>query len=324
MFCTVWVHNVEGRGPGGPYLDVLRDHNVETAPGGGGARSTFWSLERTQRRAAEPGRHQLDVAGPRERRGTPRPPLNAAVDVRMRDRNRCASARRRVPSDGVSLDRPAARLDATRSSALASDLRAELRAPAPFPPATCCPSVRRTHRVVTDPLGLLLDAYERHGPVFSLRVLTTRVVFMLGPAANHRILVSHAADFTWRDGALRRPDPAARRRAADDRRRLPPPLAADHAAGVPPRADRRGARHDGGGDRARASAPWRPGDRVDLYALGARARAARRDARAVRPRPRPPPRAASTPRASSSARSASTGATTGCRSCAGRARRGRR
>ena len=56
--------------------------------------------------------------------------------------------------------------------------------------------------MITDPLGLLLDAYERHGPVFSLRVLSTRVVFMLGPAANHRILVSHAADFTWRDGAF--------------------------------------------------------------------------------------------------------------------------
>jgi cytochrome P450 len=64
------------------------------------------------------------------------------------------------------------------------------------------PSVRRTHRVITDPLGLLLEAYEHYGPVFSLRVLTTRVVFMIGPEANHRILVTHAPDFTWRDGAF--------------------------------------------------------------------------------------------------------------------------
>ena len=64
------------------------------------------------------------------------------------------------------------------------------------------PSVTRTHRVITDPLGLLLEAYERHGPVFSLRVLATRVVFMIGPEANHRILVTHAPDFTWRDGAF--------------------------------------------------------------------------------------------------------------------------
>jgi cytochrome P450 len=85
---------------------------------------------------------------------------------------------------------------------VAADLRAELRAPASYPAGDVMPSVRRTHRVITDPLGLLLDAYERHGPVFSLRVLTTRVVFMLGPAANHRILVSHASDFTWRDGAF--------------------------------------------------------------------------------------------------------------------------
>ena len=55
---------------------------------------------------------------------------------------------------------------------VAYDLRAELRAPAPFPPGDVIPSVRRTHRVIADPLGLLLDAYERHGPVFSLRVLT--------------------------------------------------------------------------------------------------------------------------------------------------------
>jgi cytochrome P450 len=85
---------------------------------------------------------------------------------------------------------------------VANDLRMELRAPASYPAGDVMPSVRRTHRVITDPLGLLLDAYERHGPVFSLRVLTTRVVFMLGPAANHRILVSRASDFTWRDGAF--------------------------------------------------------------------------------------------------------------------------
>jgi cytochrome P450 len=85
---------------------------------------------------------------------------------------------------------------------VANDLRAEIGATASYPPGDVMPSVRRTHRVITDPLGLLLDAYERYGPVFSLRVLTTRVVFMLGPEANHRILVSHAGDFTWRDGAF--------------------------------------------------------------------------------------------------------------------------
>ena len=45
---------------------------------------------------------------------------------------------------------------------VANDLRAELRAPASYPPGDALPSVRRTHRVITDPLGLLLDAYECH------------------------------------------------------------------------------------------------------------------------------------------------------------------
>ena len=92
---------------------------------------------------------------------------------------------------------------ATPLRLMADDLLAELRAPARYPPGDVLPSVRRTHRMVTDPLGLLLDAYERHGPVFSLRILSTRVVWMLGPAANHHILVSHAGDFTWRDGFFR-------------------------------------------------------------------------------------------------------------------------
>ena len=56
--------------------------------------------------------------------------------------------------------------------------------------------------MIVDPLGLLLDAYERHGPVFSLRILNARNVFMLGPEANHFMLVSHADHFRWRDGGF--------------------------------------------------------------------------------------------------------------------------
>ncbi|MCW2952889.1 MAG: hypothetical protein JWQ48_2059 [Conexibacter sp.] len=77
---------------------------------------------------------------------------------------------------------------------------------------------------------------------------------------------------------LRRPDPAARGRAADDRRRVSSPRPADHAAGLPPRADRCGHRDDRAGDAARARrVAARPGRRP--LPLGARARAARRDAR---------------------------------------------
>ena len=50
---------------------------------------------------------------------------------------------------------------------------------------------------------MLLEYYERYGPVFTLRLFHWNVVFMLGPEANHYILVSHASNFTWRDGHFR-------------------------------------------------------------------------------------------------------------------------
>jgi cytochrome P450 len=50
---------------------------------------------------------------------------------------------------------------------------------------------------------MLLDAYERFGPVFTLRLFHSNVVFMLGPAANHYMLVSHASNFQWREGHFR-------------------------------------------------------------------------------------------------------------------------
>ncbi len=70
-----------------------------------------------------------------------------------------------------------------------------------------------------------------------------------------------------------------------------------------------------------AVAPWRAGDRIDLYAWARAARAARRHARAVRPRPRRPPRR---PRPGARVRARARllrRASTGCRSCAARARR---
>jgi len=84
----------------------------------------------------------------------------------------------------------------------AADLRAERAARVPFPPGDVTFSAARTRRMLDDPLGLLLDAYERHGPIFTLRIFHGRVVVMLGPEANHRILVTHARDFSWREGHL--------------------------------------------------------------------------------------------------------------------------
>lgn len=152
---------------------------------------------------------------------------------------------------------------------MAYDLRAEMQAPASFPPGDVLPSVRRTHRTIVDPLLLLLDAYERHGPVFSLRILTTRVVFMIGPAANHRILVSHANDFTWRDGAfsdlipllgdgLLTIDGEFHRRS---RRIMLPAFHRERIAAALATMEE---------EIERAVAPWRPGERVDVYAWARR------------------------------------------------------
>jgi len=83
------------------------------------------------------------------------------------------------------------------------DLRAERSAQVPFPAGETSFSLARTRRWAEDPLPILLDCYERYGSVFTLRLLHSNVVFMLGPEANHHILVSHASNFVWRDGHFR-------------------------------------------------------------------------------------------------------------------------
>jgi cytochrome P450 len=85
---------------------------------------------------------------------------------------------------------------------LFSDMRHEWRAPAPFPPGETNLSLMRTRRMAFDPLPLLLESYERFGPVFTLRIFHQKVIFMLGPAANHYMTVSHAENFQWREGHL--------------------------------------------------------------------------------------------------------------------------
>ena len=82
------------------------------------------------------------------------------------------------------------------------DLRAELSARGTYPPGATTFSVGRTHTLATDPLPVLLSCYERYGPVFSVRVLHGVQVFVLGPEANHHVLVSNAANFRWRDGGM--------------------------------------------------------------------------------------------------------------------------
>ena len=82
------------------------------------------------------------------------------------------------------------------------DLRAERTAPSSFPPGPGDFNLERTFRFVRDPLRILLPLYREHGPIFSARVFHGRVVFMLGPEANHFITVSHADRFHWRTGSM--------------------------------------------------------------------------------------------------------------------------
>jgi cytochrome P450 len=83
------------------------------------------------------------------------------------------------------------------------DIADERAATVPYPPGDTRFSLARTKRFLEEPLQLLLSGYERYGPIFTMRVLHSNVVFMLGPAANHYITVSHASNFRWRESHFR-------------------------------------------------------------------------------------------------------------------------
>jgi cytochrome P450 len=93
-------------------------------------------------------------------------------------------------------------LDVRPLSVMLEDVRSE-RSGVPFPPGETRFSLGRTRRFAAEPLEMLLEYYERFGPVFTLRLVHSNVVFMLGPAANHYITVSHASNFGWREGHFR-------------------------------------------------------------------------------------------------------------------------
>jgi cytochrome P450 len=94
-------------------------------------------------------------------------------------------------------------LDSNPFSVMRQDLRDERYAGLPFPPGETSFSIPRTRRFAGEPLEMLLESYERYGSVFTLRLFHSNVVFMLGPAANHYMLVSHASNFAWREGHFR-------------------------------------------------------------------------------------------------------------------------
>jgi cytochrome P450 len=85
---------------------------------------------------------------------------------------------------------------------LVGDFVDEWRGRGKFPPGDTDFSWERTHQIAHDPLPLLLGAYERYGPIFSLRLLHSRAVFMLGPEANHYVTVAHPENFHWRESSF--------------------------------------------------------------------------------------------------------------------------
>jgi cytochrome P450 len=148
---------------------------------------------------------------------------------------------------------------------IAKDVAAERRATVPFPPGWKDFSLKRTTQFSRDPLPLLLEGYERFGPVFTIRILHGNVVFMIGPEANHYMTVSNAANFTWRDGhmgdlipllgdGLLTIDGEFHRRS---RKIMLPAFHHEQIARTQATMDE---------EIARGIEGWRSGDRVDLYA----------------------------------------------------------
>ena len=123
------------------------------------------------------------------------------------------------------------------------------------------------------PLPILLECYERYGPVFSTRIMHGVNVWALGPEANHQILVSDARNFLkhWTGVSVPpTPLPGAGRRAtrsagAWPRRRRAGDLRASGRAGgraarrSSPQAGARGCRSGRRKGLHRRSCRWRSG-----------------------------------------------------------------
>jgi cytochrome P450 len=85
---------------------------------------------------------------------------------------------------------------------IADDLRRErrVRRRSALPAGSLAPSWPNTRRIISDPLGLLLEHERRHGPVFTIRLLHEPIVWAIGAEVNHQILVSDFDAFHWREG----------------------------------------------------------------------------------------------------------------------------
>ncbi len=102
------------------------------------------------------------------------------------------------------IDDPGPRPNFPGALALWTDIRDEQIAKrrGPFPGGEKQFSLRNTWRFRRDPLNLLLESYQRYGPMFGIRVLFGYYLLMIGPAANHFMLVSGRENFAWRHGRM--------------------------------------------------------------------------------------------------------------------------
>jgi len=82
------------------------------------------------------------------------------------------------------------------------DVRRErrIRRRSRLPPGSTAPSWSHTTRIISDPLGLLLEHERRYGPVFTIRLLHEPIVWAIGAEVNHQILVTDFEAFQWREG----------------------------------------------------------------------------------------------------------------------------
>jgi cytochrome P450 len=107
-------------------------------------------------------------------------------------------------------ERPVARVEPPKQLSanpvvrVLDDVRAEarVRRRGSYPPGPQDFSFGRTLQAARDPLPLLLSLYEEHGPIFSVRLLHSPVIFMLGPEANHFVTVAHPENFHWRESSF--------------------------------------------------------------------------------------------------------------------------
>lgn len=82
---------------------------------------------------------------------------------------------------------------------MASDFLDERAKRGLYPPGEHSVSMARAGRLFNDARNLLVENYERYGPVFTLRLFVNRSVFMIGPEANRYMTVTNAPNFTIRE-----------------------------------------------------------------------------------------------------------------------------